>query len=100
MVYFIKTDIPDAEVPENGTGGKDGQTNRQSPVTRKGEEKTMPKKDGKTKTQDTKKEAEDLQNLADDKLEKVTGGVIKELLIEKETPYMKKEDGLLKKVNR
>jgi len=60
----------------------------------------MPKKDGKTKTQDTKKEAEDLQNLANDKLEKVTGGVIKELLIETKTPYMKKEDGLLKKVNR
>jgi hypothetical protein len=60
----------------------------------------MPKKDGKTKTQDTKKEAEDLQNMADDKLEKVTGGVIKELLIETKTPYMKKEDGLLKKVNR
>ena len=60
----------------------------------------MPKEDGKTKTQDTKKEAEDLQNMADDKLEKVTGGVIKELLIETKTPYMKKEDGLLKKVNR
>jgi len=60
----------------------------------------MPKEDGKTKTQDTKKEAVDLQNLADDKLEKVTGGVIKELLIETKTPYMKKEDGLLKKVNR